>query len=102
MPPRVPQGVVTCQHGPDECAMNRVINCAQRLDPQQARWFPFARCLEAAFGPGMAAAAPQCADAADLDWAAIDSCASGDRRSCHGSLSSAVAIQPSVPPTQPP
>ena len=32
---RVPQGVIVCQHGPDECSLNQVINCAQRLYPRQ-------------------------------------------------------------------
>lgn len=70
-------GTITCQHGPAECAMNRVINCAQKLYPKQAQWFPFVNCLEAAAGPDIAAAAPQCAEAADLAWASVDKCASG-------------------------
>ena len=72
------QGTITCQHGPAECAMNRVINCAQKLYPKQAQWFPFVNCLEAAAGPDIAAAAPQCAEGADLAWASVDKCASGE------------------------
>ena len=56
--------------------MDRVINCAQRLHPRQAEWFPFVRCLEAAW-PTLAAAAPQCAADAELKWAPIDKCATG-------------------------
>lgn len=70
------QGVITCQHGPEECVMDRVINCAQSLHPRQGEWFPFVRCLEAAW-PALAAAAPQCAAAAKLEWAPINKCATG-------------------------
>ncbi len=35
-----------CQHGPVECSMNRVQNCAIHLNPDQAVWLPFVACLE--------------------------------------------------------
>ena len=75
--PSCAQGVLTCQHGPDECKANRFINCAQHVAPRQAAWFPFVLCLEKAW-PDSAAAGPQCAAAAKVDWAAIDRCTTGD------------------------
>lgn len=39
---------VQCQHGPSECALNRVINCATHHYPSQATWLPFVDCLESA------------------------------------------------------
>ena len=35
-----------CQHGPVECSMDRVQNCAIHLNPDQAAWLPFVACLE--------------------------------------------------------
>ena len=36
----MPQGGVVCQHGPDECSLNQVINCAQALYPRQVQCCP--------------------------------------------------------------
>ena len=100
------QGVVVCQHGPDECSLNRVINCAQSLHPDQVtpsqspahhklplrshatlqfelyapvqdEWFPFVRCLEESATPDVQQRAAGCAKTADLGWDDIHSCATG-------------------------
>lgn len=39
-------GELMCQHGPHECALNRVINCAQAHHPDWNVWLPFVRCIE--------------------------------------------------------
>lgn len=64
----------SCQHGPAECRLNRVVNCAQDQAPDQARWFPFVRCLEAADPKGMEEAVEECAADAGLDAAALHEC----------------------------
>jgi interferon gamma-inducible protein 30 len=73
------QGGVRCQHGPAECRLDRVINCATHLNPGQDRWLPFVTCLEAAEGgaEGMEGAVEGCAAKAGLDAAAIRGCAEG-------------------------
>ena len=78
-PPARVQGGVRCQHGPAECRLDRVINCATHLNPGQDRWLPFVTCLEAAEGgaEGMEGAVEGCAAKAGLDAAAIRGCAEG-------------------------
>jgi interferon gamma-inducible protein 30 len=45
------EGTLQCQHGPEECAGNRVEACAMHLHPDQDVWFPFVLCFEENF-PG--------------------------------------------------
>jgi interferon gamma-inducible protein 30 len=70
---------VRCQHGPAECRLDRMINCATHLHPGQAHWLPFVTCLEGAEGgaEGMEGAVEGCAAKAGLDAAAIHTCAEG-------------------------
>lgn len=60
------QGKYACQHGPDECQLNRVLACGIAIKPNQADWFPFASCLEGRY-PDELAAVEDCAKAANLD-----------------------------------
>ncbi|KAF8063862.1 hypothetical protein HT031_003719 [Scenedesmus sp. PABB004] len=39
-------GAVQCQHGPLECALNKLLSCALALEPEQDDWFPFLSCAE--------------------------------------------------------
>lgn len=39
-------GEITCQHGPNECNLNRAISCAIANAPSQDNWFTFVECLE--------------------------------------------------------
>jgi interferon gamma-inducible protein 30 len=68
-----------CQHGPVECSMDRVINCAIALNPGQGNWFPFVSCLEQHPGSQMASQIQPCAEQARMDAKAINACAAGDQ-----------------------
>lgn len=67
---------IKCQHGPLECALNRVINCVQHLEPELDKWLPFTRCLEARARDN-ATALQHCARAAGIDAAALGACSTG-------------------------
>lgn len=74
-----------CQHGPEECLFNRVINCAQELNPRQETWFPYVQCLEGSLKGDFLAdekAAQKCAADSDVDYDAIKKCANGTSLSC--------------------
>lgn len=71
------QDGVRCQHGPAECQLNRVINCAQRLSEGDQEWLPFVRCLEAKSPKAMEGALEECAARADMNSAEIQACATG-------------------------
>lgn len=57
-------GPVHCQHGRDECWLNRAVNCAQSGGAPSAAWLPLVRCVEEEAFPHGAAAARA---AANLD-----------------------------------
>ncbi|KAL4422804.1 hypothetical protein ABPG75_009001 [Micractinium tetrahymenae] len=65
-----------CQHGPDECRLNRVINCAQRLRPAQAQWLPFVSCLASKSRKKALGSVDMCAEGtaieADALWRCVD------------------------------
>lgn len=70
---------IICQHGQQECELNRILSCAIHLNPNQRVWFPFAKCLETP-GPGKIhplEPAEPCAKDAGIDYAAIQNCSSG-------------------------
>ena len=71
------QGELTCQHGPAECRLNRVLACAIDQGKQQGAWFPFVHCVEGSFGPGIEDAVEGCAEQADLDFMDIQECTTG-------------------------
>ncbi|GAB4819428.1 hypothetical protein N2152v2_006474 [Parachlorella kessleri] len=68
---------VTCQHGPAECRLNRVINCAEELSTSDAQFMAFLRCVAQA-GRGGEAAVDGCAKAAKLSPEDISQCATGE------------------------
>lgn len=43
-----PDGSPACQHGPAECALNKLLGCALAQHPDTAQWWPFLRCMEGA------------------------------------------------------
>jgi interferon, gamma-inducible protein 30 len=76
----------SCQHGPNECALNTLLSCAIALYP--SKWFDFALCLEeavleaksqeaAAVDLSVAAIAARCSPPAAATSAALISCAEG-------------------------
>jgi interferon gamma-inducible protein 30 len=73
---------VTCQHGELECVVNAYEQCGMFLYPDQATWMPFYVCLES-YGSGeggggeaMIAAVPECAVAAGMSAALVETCQS--------------------------
>lgn len=73
-----------CQHGPQECELNRILSCAIHLNPDQQVWFPFAKCLES-LGPSKIQPlepAEPCAQDASINYSAIQDCASGKLKAC--------------------
>ncbi|PRW60442.1 40S ribosomal S2-4 [Chlorella sorokiniana] len=66
-----------CQHGAAECRLNRIINCAQQLNPSQRQWFPFVVCLQGTDRPSMESAVNGCAQDAGIDPVELRVCATG-------------------------
>eukprot|EP00887_Chlorella_sp_A99_P001804 scaffold19.g1804.t1 len=67
-----------CQHGPAECRLNRLINCAAELRPEQTAWFPFVRCLADSVGiRSVEGEVGSCAAGAGIDADALRACAEG-------------------------
>ena len=62
------QDGIICQHGQQECDLNRILSCAIHLNPDQNVWFPFAKCLET----------PEpCAVKAGINYEKIHDCSTG-------------------------
>lgn len=75
-----------CQHGPEECFFNDIINCAQALYHDQKQWFPFVACLEEGLNRTAADAGEReqnwetaeiCAEAHELNAEDLQACAEG-------------------------
>ena len=73
------QGPV-CQHGPQECALNKIINCAIDLNPGQNKWFPFVECVESNITKGITAG-KSCAEQLGIDDSSLQECNQGSARS---------------------
>lgn len=74
---RSPEGKVTCQHGPKECELNKLLGCAQVKQPE--RYPTTLRCYFASLGKtggGTPAALEKCVADESL-FAKISACASG-------------------------
>lgn len=77
------QAGVRCQHGPAECRLDRIINCAIALSPSgQPQWLPFLRCLESSSPDTREEAVKGCLEEAGLEPEAVGTCATGGR--CRG------------------
>ncbi|KAK9855791.1 hypothetical protein WJX84_003604 [Apatococcus fuscideae] len=65
-----------CQHGPQECSLNKIINCAIDLNPGQNQWFPYLECVESNISKGVAAG-KSCAEKLGISFAPIQECVNG-------------------------
>jgi interferon gamma-inducible protein 30 len=72
-----PDGEVTCQHGPEECELNRLYNCVVHGAPRSA-WVPFLACASA-HHPKVAAAVDKCAARTGVNATAARACAASRR-----------------------
>jgi interferon gamma-inducible protein 30 len=71
-------GVITCQHGPVECKMNTLQNCAiAHAAGNTSQWLPFIHCLET-HGTRQEQFVDACAKAWAYDNMALTNCANGD------------------------
>jgi interferon, gamma-inducible protein 30 len=83
---RLPDGSVSCQHGPVECRLNRAVNCAiLQADGDVSNWYPFVHCLESTpvggvgqQGSGADVVIATCADQAMVNAGKIMACVNGE------------------------
>lgn len=73
---QAPDGSITCQHGPTECAGNMIEACAIAHAKTTADWIPFITCMYADYR-NVPTNARSCAEQTGLDWAAINKCYGG-------------------------
>lgn len=84
---RGPADEIQCQHGEQECLMNKYINCAQEDgvgSADVARWFPYVACLAEDLAALRSAdsyegRADECASRAGLSASSLKQCAEGSR-----------------------
>jgi len=70
-------GVITCQHGAEECKMNTLQNCAIALAAgNTSQWMPMIHCLET-HGVNQQKFVTECAAASSFDDAALTQCWTG-------------------------
>ena len=73
-------GDIKCQHGPRECELDIVLNCAQHLSKSQEVFFGFLACLEReAFKANSADVLQLCTNDGKLSEVALRECAYGQR-----------------------
>jgi len=72
-------GRTVCQHGEEECRLNKVFGCVLHIYPDQKRWFPFVHCVENKDPGSMEDSLAECAEASfpALNVGEITDCASG-------------------------
>jgi interferon gamma-inducible protein 30 len=73
-----PDGTITCQHGPAECDLNLMQNCAVALSTGPEQYIPFIHCLELA-GVQQKAKVSQCAAQVKLSLTALTTCWHGQQ-----------------------
>jgi len=72
-----PDNSIYCQHGPLECAGNKLEACAVHLYPEVNKWYPYVECLTKQ-GMSIVDNAAKCAQDSGLDEKAIDECYEGE------------------------
>lgn len=70
---------VTCQHGPEECRLNEVFNCAIDSYPNAAVHFPYIACVEAGVSAGCADCETSCAATSGVDASVVGACVASGR-----------------------
>ena len=73
-----PAGVITCQHGPQECDLNIMQDCAIALSTGPEQWLPFIHCLEG-YGVQQKAHVSKCATAVKLSLTSLNTCWQGEQ-----------------------
>ena len=71
-----PDGTITCQHGPAECDLNIMQDCAVALSTGPEQYVPFIHCLEG-FGVQQKAHVSKCATAVKLSISDLNKCWQG-------------------------
>jgi interferon, gamma-inducible protein 30 len=69
-------GELACQHGPEECAGNRIELCMMKQYPDWKMWFPAFKCIEKS-DDAPANATAKCLPAHGMDLDAVLACADG-------------------------
>jgi interferon gamma-inducible protein 30 len=75
---RVIDGITRCQHGPDECILDRIEACVIDYYPDTHSWFSFISCVEQQPAESRLDLWPQCGVALGLDVIGIQNCADGE------------------------
>ncbi|GAQ88305.1 interferon [Klebsormidium nitens] len=72
-------GSIRCQHGPDECTLDRIEACVIDFYPDTHSWFSFISCVEQQPAASRLELWPQCGVALGLDVIGIQNCADGEK-----------------------
>ena len=71
-----------CQHGPEECRLNRIFACAIDLSKTPRDYWPFVECVESNYGAKIEDSLEGCAKDNGFKLKDLEACASGDTNSC--------------------
>ena len=76
-PVHAPQGL-KCQHGPEECRLNRIFACAIDLSKTPKEYWPFVECVEGNYGTKIEDSLQGCANDTGFKLKELEDCATGD------------------------
>lgn len=71
-----------CQHGPEECRLNRIFACAIDLSKTPKDYWPFVECVESNYGAKIEDSLDGCAKDNGFKLKDLEACASGDASFC--------------------
>lgn len=71
------KGTIVTQHGDMELQVNRIEACAKHLTPSWRAFFPYLRCMEAAYPRSGVNASDGCAKTSRVNADALNACAGG-------------------------
>ncbi len=72
-----------CQHGPEECRLNRIFGCAIDQARTWEDYWPFVECVESNYGDNIEDSLEGCAKNNGFKLKDLEDCASGDRLFIH-------------------